>query len=93
MDAKKGEVHIEDGKVKPEPIKKFHCMVRRYMIGWLKKLKDIVDPNYWMIGNKSGLYDKARNSSTRQWVDSLTGEVAISNRWWFTILYSGRVIT
>ena len=23
MDAKKGEVHIEDGKVKPEPIKKF----------------------------------------------------------------------
>ena len=31
---------------------------------WLKKLKDIVDPNYWAekIGNKSGLYDKARNS-------------------------------
>ena len=23
MDAKAGEVHIEDGKVKPEPIKKF----------------------------------------------------------------------
>ena len=43
------------------------------MIGWLKKIKDIVDPNYWAekIGNKSGLYDKARKSSTRQWVYSL----------------------
>ena len=49
------------------------------MIKWLKKLKDIVDPNYWAekIGNKSGLYDKARNSSTRQWADSLTGW-----KWW-----------
>ena len=31
---------------------------------WLKKLKDIVDPNYWAaekIGNKSGLYDKAKS--------------------------------
>ena len=36
---------------------------------WLKKLKDIVDPNYWA--------DKARNSSTRQWADSLTGW-----KWW-----------
>ena len=45
------------------------------LIEWLKKLKDVVDPNYWAekIGNKSGLYDKARNSSTRQWADSLTG--------------------
>ena len=45
------------------------------MIKLLKKIKDIVDPNYWAekIGNKSGLYDKARNSSTRQWVDSLKG--------------------
>ena len=44
------------------------------MIELLKKIKDVVDPNYWAkkIGNKSGLYDKARNSSTRQWVDSLT---------------------
>ena len=50
------------------------------MIKWLKKLKDVVDPNYWAekIGNKSGLYDKARNSSTRQWADSLTGW-----KWWF----------
>ena len=32
------------------------------MIKLLKKLKDIIDPNYWAtkIGEKSGLYDKAR---------------------------------
>ena len=49
------------------------------MVEWLKKIKDVVDPNYWAekIGNKSGLYDKVRNSSTRQWVDSLTGW-----KWW-----------
>jgi len=49
------------------------------MIKWLKKLKDVVDPNYWAnrIGNKSGLYDKAKNSSTRQWADNLTGW-----KWW-----------
>ena len=49
------------------------------MIGWLKKIKDIVDPNYWAekIGNKSGLYDKARKSSTRQWVYSLKAW-----KWW-----------
>ena len=31
------------------------------MIKLLKKLKDIIDPNYWAtkIGEKSGLYDKA----------------------------------
>ena len=46
---------------------------------WLKKLKDIVDPNYWAekIGEESGLYDKARNSKTRQWADSLEGW-----KWW-----------
>ena len=46
---------------------------------WLKKLKDIVDPNYWTekIGEESGLYDKVRNSKTRQWADSLTGW-----KWW-----------
>ena len=49
------------------------------MIKWLKKLKDVVDPNYWAekIGEESGLYDKARNSKTRQWADSLTGW-----KWW-----------
>ena len=46
----------------------------------LKGLKNVVDPNYWAsrIGEKSGLYDKARNSKTRQWADSLTGW-----KWWF----------
>ena len=49
------------------------------MIKWLKKIKDIVDPNYWAekIGEESGLYDKARNSKTRQWADSLEGW-----KWW-----------
>ena len=39
----------------------------------LKGIKNVADPNYWAskIGEKSGLYDKARNSKTRQWVDSL----------------------
>ena len=42
--------------------------------GILKGLKNVVDPNYWAsrIGESSGLYDKARNSKTRQWADSLT---------------------
>jgi len=45
----------------------------------LIKLKDWVDPNYWAneIGEKSGAYDKARNSKLRQWVDSLEGW-----KWW-----------
>ena len=53
---------------------------------WLKKLKDIVDPNYWAekIGSKSGLYDKARNSSTHQWADSLTGW-----KWWLYQIVGG----
>ena len=42
-------------------------------------LKDWVDPNYWAnrVGEKSGAYDKARNSKTRKWVDSLEGW-----KWW-----------
>ena len=53
---------------------------------WLKKLKDIVDPNHWAerIGNKTGLYDKARNSKTRQWADSLTGW-----KWWLYQIVGG----
>ena len=45
----------------------------------LQGLKDSVDPNYWAskIGEKSGAYDKARNSKMRKWVDSLTGW-----KWW-----------
>ena len=53
---------------------------------WLKKLNDIVDPNYWAekIGEESGLYDKARNSKTRQWADSLTGW-----KWWLYQIVGG----
>ena len=56
------------------------------MIKWLKKLKDVVDPNYWAekIGEESGLYDKARNSKTRQWADSLTGW-----KWWLYQIVGG----
>ena len=45
----------------------------------LIKLKDWVDPNYWAnrVGEKSGAYDKARNSKFRQWADSLEGW-----KWW-----------
>ena len=45
----------------------------------LKGLKDSMDPNYWAekIGEKSGAYDKARNSKMRKWADSLTGW-----KWW-----------
>ena len=49
------------------------------MIKILKKIKNWVDPNYWAekVGEKSGLYDKARNSKSRKWVDSLEGW-----QWW-----------
>ncbi len=49
------------------------------IIRFLKSLKNWVDPNYWAnrIGEKSGAYDKARNSKLRQWVDSLEGW-----HWW-----------
>lgn len=42
-------------------------------------LKDRIDPNYWAsrVGENSGLYDKARNSKSRKWVDSLEGW-----KWW-----------
>jgi len=49
------------------------------MIRLLKKLKDIVDPNYWAtkIGMKSGLYDWAAKSSLRKWALGLEGW-----KWW-----------
>ena len=49
------------------------------MIKLLKKLKDIIDPNYWAskIGEKSGLYDKAEKSSIRKWALGLEG-----SKWW-----------
>jgi len=49
------------------------------MIKLLKKLKDIIDPNYWAskIGESSSLYDKARKSSIREWALGLEGW-----KWW-----------
>lgn len=49
------------------------------MIKFLKKLKDIVDPNYWagIIGEKFGLFRWAKKSSLRKWALSLTGW-----KWW-----------
>ena len=59
------------------------------MIKILKKIKNWVDPNYWaeQIGEKSGAYDKARNSTLRQWVDSLEGW-----KWWAWQLGPGLII-
>ena len=52
----------------------------------LIKLKDWVDPNYWAseVGEKSGLYDKARKSKTRQWVYSLKAW-----KWWIYQIVGG----
>ena len=43
------------------------------MIKILKSIKNFVSPGYWAekIGNKSGLFNKAKNSSLRKWVDNL----------------------
>ena len=50
------------------------------IIRFLTKLKNIVDPNYWAsrIGNRTGLYDRAENSSLRKWALELEGW-----HWWF----------
>ena len=54
----------------------------------LIKLKEWVDPNHWAnkIGEGSGAYDKARNSKTRKWVDSLEGW-----KWWAWQIVGGLV--
>ena len=43
------------------------------MIKILKCIKNFVSSGYWAekIGNKSGLFNKAKNSSLRKWVDNL----------------------
>ena len=55
----------------------------------LQGLKDSLDPNYWAskIGEKSGAYDKARNSKMRKWADSLIGW-----KWWVWQIIVGGVI-
>ena len=62
--------------------KKFETDCHCFTVGALHpviKLKDWIDPNYWAgeVGEKSGMYEKARNSKTRKWVDSLKGW-----KWW-----------
>jgi len=59
------------------------------MIKLLKKLKDIIDPNYWAtkIGDKSGLYDKAEKSSIRKWALGLEGW-----KWWVWQLGVGLIV-
>ena len=54
----------------------------------LIKLKEWTDPNYWAsrVGESSDLYDKARNSKTRQWVDSLEGW-----KWWTWQIVGGLI--
>lgn len=50
------------------------------IIFWpLIMLKNILDPNWWAehVGEKSGAYDKARNSKLKAWADSLEGW-----KWW-----------
>ena len=58
------------------------------MIKLLKKLKDIIDPNYWAtkIGDKSGLYDKAKKSSIRKWALGLEGW-----KWWAWQIVGGLI--
>ncbi len=58
------------------------------MLKFLKLLKDIIDPNYWAskIGERSGLYDKARKSSLREWALGLTGW-----KWWTWQIVGGIV--
>ena len=54
----------------------------------LIKLKEWVDPNHWAnkLGEKSGAYDKARNSKIRKWGDSLEGW-----RWWTWQIVGGGI--
>ena len=58
------------------------------MLKLLKKLKDIIDPNYWSskIGERSGLYDKARKSSIREWALGLEGW-----KWWAWQIVGGLI--
>ena len=45
----------------------------------LKKIADLIDPNWWAehIGEKSGIFEKARNSKIRAWALGLEGW-----KWW-----------
>ena len=59
------------------------------LINFLKKLKNWVDPNYWgqVLGDKTGAFEKAENSTFKKWVDSLEGW-----KWWAWQLGPGLII-
>ena len=52
-------------------------------------LKNLIDPNFWahLIGEKTGIYDKAKGSKFRQWANNLEGW-----RWWFWQIVGGGAI-
>ena len=54
-------------------------LIFKILLWPLVTLKNILDPNYWAskIGEKTGVYDKARKSKFRKWADGLTGW-----KWW-----------
>ena len=56
----------------------------------LQGLKDSLDPNYWAskIGEKSGAYDKARNSKLRRWALNLKGW----KLWTWQIIVGGGIL-
>ncbi len=58
------------------------------IIKLLKGLKNVVSPNYWAekIGEKTGAYDKARNSKLSTWASNLDGWM-----WWLWQLGVGLI--
>ena len=58
------------------------------IIKLLKGLKNAISPNYWAekIGEKTGAYDKARNSKLATWASNLDGWM-----WWLWQLGVGLI--
>ncbi|MBR19340.1 MAG: hypothetical protein CMA64_04230 [Euryarchaeota archaeon] len=58
------------------------------LVKLLKGLKNAVSPNYWAekIGEKTGAYDKARNSKLATWASNLDGWM-----WWLWQLGVGLI--
>ena len=54
-------------------------MVRRYSDSWLKKLKDIVDPNYWAIR----LVTKVVYMIKQKLINSSMGDSLTGWKWWY----------
>mgnify|MGYP003640822799 CR=1 FL=1 len=60
--------------------------VQQLIVKFLKKIADWIDPSYWAdkIGDKTGAYDKANDSSLAEWSRNLTGW-----KWWAWQLLGG----